>query len=393
MRVGLIDGPGHHGPAMLRALRERAHSVLYARPHPGLALRHLHPDGHDDDLTGLAARALHDGLRKASSALAFRARKLLPASYDFDLYTRLFGRIAADHVAPAPLVVAFSFVALSSLRSARARGARAVLELPSSHVDEFVSILEGERARLGLAAPASGLALSPLARARARLEYEQAERIDVLSSYARQTLVARGVDGSKISVTPLGIDLDEFSPGERPLRGPLRVLFVGRVELAKGVHVLLEAVDLLRSRQVELTLIGALDPEMQPFLQKCRTPFRLEPPRPREQLAPAYAAADVLVLPTLSDSFGLVLLEAMACATPVITTDRSGGPDILREGVDGHVVPAGSPSALAEALERVAQSPPQRHAMGQQARARAVEQFSSRAYADRLDRAIARWAE
>jgi glycosyltransferase involved in cell wall biosynthesis len=78
---------------------------------------------------------------------------------------------------------------------------------------------------------------------------------------------------------------------------------------------------------------------------------------PRSDMAAQYRWADLLVLPSVSDTFGLVILEAMALGLPVIASKNTGGPDILRDGVDGFIVPVMAPEAIADCLMRFARDP------------------------------------
>lgn len=109
---------------------------------------------------------------------------------------------------------------------------------------------------------------------------------------------------------------------------------------------------------------------------------------PRAEIGEWYRWADVLVLPSVSDTFGLVILEAMAAGLPVIASVASGGPDVVRDDVDGWIVPVRDPEAIAERLEALAMRPELVRTMGDAARSRAAE-FSPAAYGRRLLEAIA----
>ena len=104
---------------------------------------------------------------------------------------------------------------------------------------------------------------------------------------------------------------------------------------------------------------------------------------PRREISDWYAWADVLVLPTISDTFGLVILEAMASGLPVITSPASGGPDVIREGIDELIVPQRCSSSIAERLDWLIRHPDRLTAMGQAARSRATE-FDGTSYRRRL---------
>ena len=127
----------------------------------------------------------------------------------------------------------------------------------------------------------------------------------------------------------------------------------------------------LEGLPVELDVVGSCD---DPHYERLLAPLlgdgvRMGGPVASHLLAGHYARADVLVLPSLSDGFGMVVTEAKAAALPAIVTDRCGVP--VRDGEDGFIVPAGNGGALKEALRRLVEDGPLRARMGAAARASA----------------------
>ena len=108
-------------------------------------------------------------------------------------------------------------------------------------------------------------------------------------------------------------------------------------------------------------------------------------------MADCYRWADVVVLPTISDTFGLAILEAMAFGVPVITTANSGGREVIRPGVDGWLVPIRDPQAIAEKLETLLKDVELRQHLSGNAESR-VRQFSEQAYCQNLVASIAKAA-
>jgi len=188
-------------------------------------------------------------------------------------------------------------------------------------------------------------------------------------------------DPAKISIIPCGVDTDLFRPirqvDAREVLGRDQcerlVLFVGRIEQIKGIDVLLEALGLLFGRRPDLrreiclvVVGGALDPgDDAPEIEKVEELRRLVHAHrmedkvdfvgsvDQERLALWYDAADVCAVPSLTESFGLVALESMACGTPVVATRVGGLQTVVEHGESGLLVKAGDHRALADAIEQV----------------------------------------
>lgn len=184
------------------------------------------------------------------------------------------------------------------------------------------------------------------------------------SRQAAQSLVdAYGVPPGKVTVIRPGVDLELFRPGPpRPSGDRLRVLFVGGDFVRKGGGDLLESARMLAAR-VELDVVTGRPVEV-PAGVLCRVHRGLGPGDPR--LLQLYRTADVFALPTRGDCLPQVLAEAAACALPIIATDTGAVSEVVRDGRNGLLVPAGSPPAIAAALNHLSEHPQLRRAMGRE---------------------------
>src|SRR4051812_31209092 len=219
-------------------------------------------------------------------------------------------------------------------------------------------------------------------------------------------------DRSKIAIIPCGVDPSVFRPmrqvDAREALGRDQceriVLFVGRIEQIKGIDVLLRALGLLFFRHPEyrndlclLVVGGALDPgddapetEKIEELRRLVHQHRMEAnvafvgSMDQQRLALFYAAADVCAVPSLTESFGLVALEAMACGTPVVGTRVGGLQTLIEDGESGLLVPAGDYQALADAMARVLSDHRLRMHLAHGARERA-EHYSWRRVGDDME--------
>ncbi len=205
---------------------------------------------------------------------------------------------------------------------------------------------------------------------------------------------ARRFYGGRYRIVPNGVTLPDARPRgyeptaagcrhadehDRPAAGPdrgLRILFIGQAVERKGLPVLLRAFEALRDQiPATLTLVGAGPDEVAHMMLDDRGVHALGKVSEERKLA-ELARAEVLCAPSLhGESFGMVLTEAFAAATPVVASDIPGYRDVLRDGHDGVLVAPGDALALAEALRALALDPALRARMATSARERA-ERFA-----------------
>jgi starch synthase len=173
----------------------------------------------------------------------------------------------------------------------------------------------------------------------------------VASAFTKQTL-AESPCTAKIDIVPYGAP-SAISGEIAKAPGRLRVLFAGSLGQRKGLSYLLKAVEMLRG-DVELTLLGRKAASGCAPLEAAVRKYRWLPTLSHGAVLREMQNHDVLVLPSLFEGFGLVILEAMAQGKPVITTDHTAGPDIIENEIDGFIVPIRSAEAIAQKLELLA---------------------------------------
>ena len=260
----------------------------------------------------------------------------------------LFGSAAVRMLGRPDLVVAWSGAAMPVLVRARARGAATVLERGSCHSAHQARVLREERARRGL----PGVDVDARDVATEEAEYALADRIAVPSTFAQRTFLARGVAEERLWQVPYGVDVTGFAPGPKE-DGVFRVATVGGVGLQKGVLYLLEAMRRLALPRAELLLVGPVHAELEPLLRPYEGLYRSVGPQPRREVARLLRTASVYVSASLQEGLSLALREAQATGLPILATDASGAEDVLVDGEEGFVVPAGDAAALAVRLERL----------------------------------------
>ena len=233
----------------------------------------------------------------------------------------------------------------------RRRGAFVVCDVRSAHPRAQVAAVSPFLASRGLPyrLPEAGL-LGRLERA-----FASADLLVCNSEYTRRTYLEQGLPEDRVVTVALGCDPDAFAPAERP---PERftVLFIGRERYAKGALELADAARALPAGS-RLWLSGRADPVTEQALAGVRAEVRFLGPVPSNRMPGLYREASVLALPSYSEGFGMVVLEAMASGLPVVVSDRVGAATLVRNGEAGLVVPAGDADALSDALRSLEGDP------------------------------------
>jgi len=205
----------------------------------------------------------------------------------------------------------------------------------------------------------------------------RADRVIALTKIEARNLQRLGVPATRIRIIPNGVDMAEFTAGGDPRETGYdpEILFVGRCyPRQKGLEHLIRALGLLMSAWgPHLTIVGEDWGGVGP-LQAMASDLGIDKQvtftgaLPRTEVIRAYKSADVFVLPSLFEPFGIVLLEAMAAGLPVVASRVGGIPEVVEDGRTGFLVPPGDPEALAQALERLFSDRELRRDMGREGR-------------------------
>ncbi len=209
-------------------------------------------------------------------------------------------------------------------------------------------------------------------------EQQDATAIVAASSFTKRTLVENGVTPEKVHVVPYGVDCHRFHLGADGSTRPFRFIFVGAITARKGIPLLAEAWRKLNPPDAELWLVGPTPAKARRLLSQIPR-LHVKKAVPQREVPALLQQCDVFVFPSYFEGFGLVLLEAMACGLPVITTTATAGPDIVTSNRDGWIIEPGDVDALIERMQACLADRSQIKEMGGTAR-HTAERFTWESY-------------
>jgi len=217
-------------------------------------------------------------------------------------------------------------------------------------------------------------------------EFEYTDYFLAPSTHVKDMLVSKGINEEKIHVIPFGVDLCKFNYVNRPpisQESIINFLFVGRVEGAKGIHYLLEAVDVLGRKRTDfkLTMVGNIGCNKKiidkyPF---CHFVGQVS----SDEIVNYYRNADVFIMPSLWEGFSLSLMEALSTGLPVIATKVSGGEDIIVNQRNGLLINSQSTEEIISGIEWILDNKSKIRLMGKEA-TNSVASYTWSAYSDNI---------
>lgn len=273
---------------------------------------------------------------------------------------RFARRVAAELRPRHRGVYVYEHCGLEALQQARALTLRAVYDVPAPDSVFVQEILDREMKEFGALRGAYERHVAerePRRLRRRREEWEQADRVIVASTYCRDSYARAGLDVSKVRVVPYGapppLAEDEVGRAESTARSSdrLRIVWAGTFGLRKGAHHALRAWRKGRLERIaDLTVYGTVTLP-QAAVAPLPAGVRLAGARPRDEVMSAFRSADLLLFPTLSDAFGMVITEAWSQGLPVASTRAAGAAERLAPGKNGLWLEAGSVDSIVAAVE------------------------------------------
>lgn len=387
-KVNFIQGPGQHASILLNALVKCVRQVNAFHYWPMFSSSKYK----DGILT--ASHSLHklDTISKLIWGLRNRMPYAFLRPWHLDVYYHQYEQWVQKHIETDEnsILWAWSQVSGKAIMEHKRRSGKVVLEYPMIHPQTWNETILEEAGkyyprryfRIFYSLFTHRMVDKALA------EIGQSDKIVLLSDFACRTFTDRGVAEEKLQKITL-----PFSGvvTERQWRPSKKIIFLyaGRLELLKGIHYLIQAFNKLKTDTAELWLAGTILPEMVDFLKREAGPqIKLLGFQNKDQMRQLYRKADVFVFPTLQDSFGVVLLEAMSYGLPVIGSINSGAPELIQDGISGFLYDPYNVDALSSYMQRFIDNSAMLESVGKCAQERVAAMGLQRQYFNKVKETI-----
>ena len=347
MKIAIVVHGRFHAFDLAKALIARGHNVTVFTNYPKWVVKRF----------GLPRNCVRTFvLHGLVSKLAYRVRRRVPSFEPERWLHPMFGRWVSSRLAEErwDVIHGWSGVSEETLLRNPSSTLRMIMR-GSAHIRTQDQILEQEEQRVGRRIDRPG----PWIIAREEREYQLTDCVVVLSNFARESFCDQGFEDAKLRVLSLGASTKSFRPTpeviearcQRIIGGqPLSVLFTGNLSYQKGMWDAASILRRLGKDRCRFRFVGTPTPEVKELESSIAALAEFVPRQPQHRLPSWYAQSDLFLFPTIQDGFAVVLAQAQASGLPILTTTNCCGPDLIRDGETGWVLPIRDPDAFVERL-------------------------------------------
>lgn len=291
----------------------------------------------------------------------FFPKKILPRLFNILVYLihSSFGLFVRRNVVRADIYLMLSSFACEAIPRIRKKtNAIVIIEHASFHQREERALVLEDAKHWGIDPPQAELSPDWVINKEDQ-EFNLADYILVPSEAAKRSLIKHKVPEDKVLVNAYGVDVSEFYPIEKT-DDVFRVVQVGQASQRKGIYTSIEAFVNADIKNSELIFIGqsSYDQDVVNRLAAHRIDsISFLPPIPQRELVNVYGQASIMLMPSLADGFGLVVLQALACGCPVFASENVGASEYITNGKNGFVFKVRDTDALASHMLEVSRDP------------------------------------
>ncbi len=283
---------------------------------------------------------------------------------------------------PVKVIQAITGYATEPFDHANKSDALCVVDCPNSHPKTYRAFWQRECDEW---CPGEKIPIPDWMLTRMEREIERADVVLCPSFFVRDTMVQNGVPEEKCFVNPFGVDTRKFQPRTQVPAKP-RYISVGTICVRKGFQYLFAAFALVKKElpDAELIVVGDYKTDFRMQRPQWEGSFTHHPHLPHDELAKLLATCSAFVFPSIEEGLARVIPEAMACGLPIIASYESGATTLMRDGVEGIIVPPQEPARIAEAMIQLGKDSSLNVSMGQAAYEAGARNNSWQDYGDRL---------
>jgi glycosyltransferase involved in cell wall biosynthesis len=269
------------------------------------------------------------------------------------IWNEIFDRWTAAQLkrSDSKVFIGWSGMSLKSMRQAKKRGMKTILERGSSHILFQNNILKEEYKKFG-----KNFSIHPSVIQYELDEYAEADFIEVPTYFAKNSFVEQGIPETKIMVNPFGANkFFKLEPADSQAEGKkFRILYMGTISVQKGLVYLFRALNQLSipENQFEVWFIGGIDKEMEPLIKKYKKDnWTLFGHINYYELKKYLVQCDVGIQPSLQEGLSMVIPQMMSCGVVPVFTINTGADIIVEDNISGYAIPIRDPDKIAEKIE------------------------------------------
>jgi len=329
--ITLILGPGNHQEKLIDAIKETGYSFEVFNYFPNFTVT-----SYDTRKKIIFTRTneFYSFLVKVIWAIFVRINFLKKTNAHVYLSNCIYDYWVSKNISKtSKLLWAWSQVSLITIKKFKEQKAYVITESPTIHISEWNKIMDAEYGTFAKNKYQYYKIHDSLLK-RIISEYKLSDKIVVLSSYAKDSFVKNGITDNKLQLINLyceeGFHQSANASEEKDF---IKFLFVGRIDVLKGIPRLIRVLNKLslEYKNFSLTVVGEIKEEVEDLFSDNLDFVKILKPMNKSELSKVYSEHDVLVLPSVQEAFGLVILEALTNGLFVLASTNSGAPDVSKE--------------------------------------------------------------
>lgn len=296
----------------------------------------------------------------------------------FKLVNYLFGELVSLNLPKTKIYHSWIGIAPKAIKKAKNQGAVLVLEAANSHPRNALEILEKEYKLFNVN---MGIDEKKMFEEQERF-VQNFDYVSCPSQFVYDSFLKRGFSKKKLCLIPYGVDIKRFRPSEKKENGgKIKFIFVGSIQLRKGIQYLLKAWDELKPKNAELIIVGRVWPDAYNVVKKYEKNSTIKFAGFDSDPVKTLQSADVFISPSLEEGSALTCYEALACGLPLIATHNTGS--VMKDGKEGFIISIRDVEAIKKKIIYFCRNPEQVRKMGKAAR-KLAEDYTWDNYGDRL---------